>query len=151
MLRSFLPVAPESHFPLNNLPYGVFSTRGDPSPRPGVALGDSVVDLRTLSRAGLLRGPALAAAPGCFEAPTLNAFMGAGRAAWAEARAALLALLAAEGGDGALRENAALRAEAIVPQSKVTMHLPAAVGDFTDFYASLEHATNCGRLFGCVS
>jgi hypothetical protein len=55
--KSFLAVGPDSHFPLQNLPYGVFSTSSDRAPRPGVAIGDWVLDLRAASRAGLLRDP----------------------------------------------------------------------------------------------
>lgn len=58
MLASFVPVAPESHFSIHNLPFGIFSTRGgDPTPRIGVAIGDSILDMRSISRAGLFTGP----------------------------------------------------------------------------------------------
>lgn len=58
-LHSFVSVSPSSHFPLANLPYGVFSTRADPTPRPGVAIGDSVLDLRAVAESGLFAGPLL--------------------------------------------------------------------------------------------
>lgn len=77
--------------------------------------------------------------------PTLNAFMALGRPAWAEARATLLHLLSV--GEGALRDDAALRSRVLLPRSEVRMHLPAAIGDYTDFYASREHATNIGVMF----
>lgn len=76
---------------------------------------------------------------------TLNAFMALGRPAWVEARATLQRLLSP--GEGALRDDAALRAAALLPQAQATMHLPAAVGDYSDFYCSREHATNCGAMF----
>jgi fumarylacetoacetase len=59
MQASFVEVAPQSHFPLQNLPYGVFSTANDPSPRIGVAIGDQILDLRAISKAGLFNGPLL--------------------------------------------------------------------------------------------
>lgn len=71
--------------------------------------------------------------------------MALGRPAWAEARATLQRLLSAD--EGVLRDDAPLRAAALVPQAQATMHLPAAVGDYTDFYCSREHATNCGAMF----
>ena len=67
MLPSWVSVAPTSHFPLNNLPYGIFSTAADPRPRPGVAIGDSVLDLAALSRAGLFSGPILSQRADCLQ------------------------------------------------------------------------------------
>ncbi|PRW58964.1 fumarylacetoacetase [Chlorella sorokiniana] len=145
MLASWVPVPADSHFPLNNLPYGVFSTAASPLPRPCVAIGDSVLDLAAVQRAGLLSGPVLSAAGDCFQQPTLNAFMALGRPAWAEARATLLHLLSA--GEGTLRDDTVLRSRVLLPASEVRMHLPAAIGDYTDFYASREHATNIGIMF----
>ncbi|KAI7844294.1 hypothetical protein COHA_002092 [Chlorella ohadii] len=145
MLASWVPVPADSHFPLNNLPYGVFSTATSPLPRPGVAIGDSVLDLAAVQRAGLLSGPVLSAANNCFQQPVLNAFMALGRPAWAEARATLLRLLSAD--EGVLRDDVALRSRLLLPRSEVRMHLPAAIGDYTDFYASREHATNIGIMF----
>lgn len=71
--------------------------------------------------------------------------MALGRPAWAEARATLLRLLSV--GEGVLRDDAVLRSRALLPRSEVRMHLPAAIGDYTDFYASREHATNIGVMF----
>lgn len=144
-MASWVPVPPGSHFPLQNLPYGVCSTAADPRPRPCVAIGDHVLDLRAIRRAGLLAGPVLSRAGDCFEQPTLNAFMALGQPAWREARLALTRLLSA--GEGALRDDMALRAAALLPAAAAAMHLPAAIGDYTDFYASREHATNIGIMF----
>ena len=77
--------------------------------------------------------------------PTLNDFMALGRPAWAEARATLQRLLSAA--EPALRDDAALHSQALVPRREARLHLPAAVGDYTDFYASREHATNIGVMF----
>ena len=76
---------------------------------------------------------------------TLNDFMSLGRPAWREARATLHRLLSAE--ETTLRDNTSLRAAAFTPQSTATMHLPAAIGDYTDFFCSKEHASNCGLIF----
>jgi fumarylacetoacetase len=99
-----------------------------------------------LSAAGLLDGlPGLTA--GVFGQPTLNGFMATARPTWQAVRARLTALLrSGSDGDPALRDNAALRAVALVPLVEVEMHLPAKIGDYTDFYSSREHATNVGEF-----
>ncbi len=108
-----------SGFGLDHLPYGVYSTEGT-SPRVGIRYGDTVVDAATVT--GL---PELAE-------PTLNSFMGLGPTAWAETRAVLTERVP--------------QAEA-VPLDAVALHLPFRVGDYVDFYASLDHASNVGRIF----
>src|SRR5437763_16435434 len=107
-MRSFIPVPPESHFPLENLPYGVFRRRGA-SPRMGVAIGDQVLGLFMLDEAGLL--PRLAQP--VFRGTTLNAFMALGRDAWRQTRGALTRLLSEN--EPTLRDHAALREHAFVP------------------------------------
>ncbi len=142
-LRSFMPVAPESHFPIQNLPYGVFRRRGTAEPHAGVAIGEMVLDLRVLDERGLLDTPALRGT-GAFRAPTLNRFMALGRPAWREARVAVSRLLRAD--EPTLRDDSALREHALLPAAEVEMLLPADVGDYTDFYSSREHATNVGTM-----
>ncbi|WAR11118.1 FAAA-like protein [Mya arenaria] len=127
---SFIPVSPESHFPIQNLPYGVFSTADNPQQRIGVAIGDQILDLGVVK--SLFEGPS-----------ALNAFMGLGRAAWSEARQTIQNLLSAD--TPTLRDNASLRERAIVPQSSATMHVPARIGDYTDFYSSKNHAFNVAQ------
>lgn len=144
------PIPPASPFPVTNLPYGVFSRAGDGVPCPGVAVGDdTILDLAALARGGLLPAEAGFLEGGGRPAPTLNAFMAAGPAAWAAVRATLTALVCGDPpSDTRLFANPALRAGAVVRTGEVgAMHLPAAIGDYTDFYASREHATNCGCLF----
>ena len=128
----------ESDFPLLNLPYGVFSRAGE-APRCGVAIGDAVADLAALERAGTLP-------TNVFAATALNPFMAQGQAIWAETRARLTALLAADG-DPALRDDAALRAAVLVKQDDAIMHLPFTVAGYTDFYAGRHHAENVGTMF----
>ncbi|WER48167.1 fumarylacetoacetase [Cupriavidus sp. WKF15] len=130
----------KTHFPLQNLPYGIFSVKGQPA-RVGVAIGKFVLDLAALDEAGLLP----AAAKGSFAAASLNRFIALGKPVWSETRQRLTALLS--GADAALRDNAALRDRALVPSDQVTLHLPVEIPGYTDFYSSKEHATNVGRMF----
>jgi fumarylacetoacetase len=134
----FLPIPADHPFPIQNLPYGVFSAR-DKAPRVGVAIDDFVLDLSVLSEAGLL------ASYNVFAEPSLNAFMACGPEAWNEVRATLQYLLDEE--TPTLRGNRRLRARALIPVQDVTMHLPVAVGDYTDFYSSKQHASNVGSIF----
>ena len=117
-------------FPIQNLPYGVFSTQGS-APRCGVAIGDMILDLAACEARGLLD------AGGTFSQPRLNGFMALGPGQWDAVRARLTALLA-EGAEGDLP---------LVAMSDAQMHLPVRVSEFTDFYASRHHAFNVGALF----
>lgn len=128
-------------FPLQNLPFGVFSAR-NLDPRIGVAIGDRVLDVRGCAEQGLLRAlnPALQQACAC---PTLNRLMSQGRRASTALRGRLMELLRSDA-----TPEMRNRAERLLhPAADVTMHLPAAIGDYTDFYASIYHATNVGKLF----
>ncbi|CAL1534913.1 unnamed protein product [Lymnaea stagnalis] len=140
---SFVSVAPDSDFPIQNLPYGVFSTADNPKPRLGVAIGDSVLDLTEVKH--LFDGPVLRGSQHVFEQSTLNGFMGLGRAAWSEARQTLQKILSDS--EPCLKDNAELRLRALLPQNQVKMLLPAAIGDYTDFYSSKNHAYNVGCMF----
>merc|ERR1712156_42227 len=140
---SWVQVNQDSHFPLENLPYGVFSTECHPDHRIGVAIGDQVLDLSKVSH--LFTGPLLAHHQQVFRASTLNRLMGLTKDHWSEARATITSLLSAS--NATLRDNQVLRSEALIPQQKVKMHLPATIGDYTDFYSSLDHATNVGIMF----
>lgn len=144
-LLSFVPVHPDSHFPIQNLPYGIFCHVRSCMPRVGVRIGDYVLDLAAVARAGLFDGPILSRQQAVFLQPQLNAFMALGRPAWQEARATIQALLRAD--NPTLRDNAALRRLALIDIRNVQMHLPAAIGDYTDFYSSREHAFNVGTMF----
>ena len=139
VLDSWIPVDPRSDFPIQNLPYGAFVRDGAPA-RLGVAIGDRIVDLRALAESGLLDASVDRA---LLEGPTLNELLGAGRPAWSALRARLTELLRT-GGDDALRRHADAF---LVAQRDVTMAVPMEIGDYVDFYSSLEHATNLGKLF----
>jgi fumarylacetoacetase len=142
-LRSFLPVPPESHFPIQNLPYGVFAEDAGAPEKIGVAIGDQVLDLTALDEFGLLSGLG-AAARRALREDRLNAFAALGRQAWRQARAEISRLLSAD--EPALRDNKALRDRALLPMAQVVMALPFRIGDYTDFYSSREHATNVGTM-----
>lgn len=144
-LRSFLPVAAESDFPIQNLPYGVFRPRAGGEPRIGVAIGNQVLDLREIARCGFFDPKALPAAGAVFAEPALNAFMALGPAAWSSARLTLSRLLRSD--EAALRDDQALRARCLHPRSEIEMLRPARIGGYTDFYSSRQHATNVGSMF----
>ncbi|MBD9676396.1 fumarylacetoacetase [Pseudomonas sp. PDM18] len=130
-------------FPLQNLPLGVFSPPGD-SPRGGVAIGDYIFDLKTACEAGLFHGAAHQAAL-VASGDSLNAFFAAGPTARRTLRDALIHLLSE--GCGEQKRMEALGAALLKPQAACRMHLPAKVGDYTDFYVGIHHAQNVGKLF----
>ena len=140
-LRSFIPVDAASDFPIQNLPYGVFSTSALPTPRVGVAIGDYVLDLWELEQDCRLNVGEL----GVFSASTLNPFMALGPKVWTRTRARISELLRHDNPE--LRDNPALRERALVPMALAKLHLPITVAGYTDFYSSKEHATNVGVMF----
>ena len=131
---TWVPVPEGSPFPLQNLPYGVFSGP-DEMPRVGVALGEYVIDLAPL----VVRSD-LAHYASAFEAPTLNPFMALGREAWQAVRGWLSATLTDESTRQLVEPH-------LTPLARARLHLPFDVADFVDFYASEQHATNLGRMF----
>ncbi|MDK9695494.1 MAG: fumarylacetoacetase [Siculibacillus sp.] len=141
-LTSWVKSAQGSDFPIQNLPWGIFSTEGDERRRAGVRIGDRVLDVDALQEAGLLD----AALPRrIFATGTLDAFIGLGRPIWSSTRARLSELLHEE--VAILRDDPVLRTRALVPIEAAVTHLPVSVGGYTDFYSSREHATNVGRMF----
>ncbi len=146
-LRSWIDSAnePGGDFPIQNLPFGVFTRLdSDEGPRIGVAIGDGILDVAGCVKGELLEGigPETACA---LCADSLNQFMSLGRSAWSSARGALSRLLAAE--TATLRDNADVRERLVVAPDAARLHLPAVIGDYTDFYASIHHATNVGSMF----
>ncbi len=127
--------APGTDFPIQNLPFAVFRRKaGDDTFRGGVAIGDQVLDLRAAA-------PLLGAEAALAAADTFNAFMAAGPKAWSALRLAL---------SRALRSGSAMQAQLermLVAQADVAYAVPARIGDYTDFYTSVHHATNIGKLF----
>ncbi len=118
---------------VDNLPYGVFS-HGDEGPRVGVRIGDLVLDLAPVAASEMLPVAHV------FEATDLNPFMALGRPAWDSVRRWVTGLLTDETERALVEPN-------LVPVDEVAMHLPIAVADYVDFYCSLEHASNVGRIF----
>lgn len=138
LMKSWLESAnaPDCPFPLNNLPYGVFSHDGG-APRCGVAIGDRILDVTALEASGHL---SLADKP-VLDRPEWNAVMALGPLAWQRLRTLLF---------GYLVEGTALKsqvADYLHPLAGATMHMPFAVAEFTDFYAGRHHATNVGTMF----
>ncbi|KAJ2804968.1 hypothetical protein H4R20_002286 [Coemansia guatemalensis] len=145
MKCTFLDVAPESDFSVQNLPYGIYSTDSMPEPRVGVAIGSAVLDMHALAVHGLFDEIEGLAAVQVFSQPQLNDFMSLGRPVWRQVRSALQDFLCNDG--NAVRKRIVEVKSVTVPLSGVHMHLPARIGDYTDFYASREHATNVGMMF----
>jgi fumarylacetoacetase len=141
-LRSWVPVAPDSDFPIQNLPFGIFATPGV-APRVGVAIGEHVLDMQQLADAGLLDGCGVARS--VFAQPSLNAFAATGRSVQRNVRNRVSELLRDDNAE--LRDNTTLVASALYQQADVQMLLPVEIGDYTDFYSSIEHATNVGIMF----
>lgn len=124
-----------SDFSIHNLPYGIFSTKGS-APRVGVAIGEHVLDLKAVVDLGLLN-----ISPGVVAQPSLNAFIALGKQLTKTVRKVLQQWLQEE--DSLLYAHPNL----FYLQKEVKMHLPVEVGDYTDFYSSIEHATNVGSMF----
>lgn len=132
--------APGGDFPIQNLPFGVFKTPAHETPRVGVRVGDQILDLFAAAAAELLQAAGDATKKACCAA-RLNELMTLAPAARSALRAALSEMLT----DGhAARERAE---RCLVSADRVEMLLPAAIGDYTDFYAALQHATNVGSMF----
>ncbi|HET9096983.1 MAG TPA: fumarylacetoacetase, partial [Candidatus Baltobacteraceae bacterium] len=137
--QSWVRIPPDSEFPLENLPYGVFA---DAHGRPhiGVAAGDSIFDLHEAAHAGLFDGVVSRAV---LTAPTMNLLLAAGRDAWSALRKRIRELLQ----DAPALLEGVNRDALVVGRPQAKLVLPFAAGDYVDFYSSLEHATNLGKIF----
>lgn len=143
IIKSFVPVKPESDFSVQNLPYGIFKTKKDNSPRAGTAIGEYVLDLNAASVKGLLKS--LSGNENVFSNRYLNEFMSLDREVWHSVRTDIQNLLDEE--NPVLRDNADLKNECLLPLAECEMCMPVEIGDYTDFYSSREHATNVGIMF----
>jgi len=130
-----IKIAPDSDFTIHNLPWGIFSMPGE-SPRVGVAVGDQILDMVAVAELELFDFDV-----SVFYEDKLNAFIGLGKEITKAARTQVQGWLRDEQGPFANKPDI------FVPQAEATMHLPVSVGDYTDFYSSIEHATNVGRMF----
>jgi fumarylacetoacetase len=141
-LKSWVEVPQNSDFSIQNLPYGIFSTK-DKSPRAGVAIGDYILDLTEIQSAQLFKE--LNLPERIFDRPVLNDFMELGKEVTVPVRERISELLQHDNQE--LQSNDQLRKHALIPQKDASMHLPIRVGDYTDFYSSESHATNVGTMF----
>lgn len=141
-MKSFITYEKDSHFPIQNIPFGVAIINGQK--RIVTAIGDYVLDLKLLEEEGFflktkLKGNRV------FLSETLNEFMGCGKQVWTDVRNRLQNLLDAENPE--LRDNESIRNRCFHSIKDVAMVLPVNIGDYTDFYSSLEHASNVGEMF----
>ena len=136
MSTTWVDGAAGSAYDINNLPYGVFARAGE-EPRVGVRIGDLVLDAPEVAAVDGEGGADLA---GAWSVGSLNPFLALGRAAWSAARARLVDLLTDEAHRAAVEPH-------LHPLDTVTLRMPFEVGDYVDFYASEEHASNVGRIF----
>ena len=145
--KSWLPIPSGSHFSLANIPFGIISTSGNPSPRPAVAIGDYVLDLGVYAAGdGFSNMPSLPLE--VFSQPTLNHFAALGRSFhWKVRKHLQMVFMENTLESHTLQGNARLKEESLIPRQLVTMHLPLHIGDYTDFYAGRNHAYNVGVLF----
>jgi fumarylacetoacetase len=141
-LKTFIEISPDSHFPLENLPFGIFQPK-DSKARVGVAIGDLIVDLSALEELGHF-GSSKFQNQKVFRKDSLNSFLSLGRPAWRETRNILQHLLSAD--TPTLRDDARLREKVFHAQKDVKMKLPACIGNYTDFYSSYHHAHNVGTM-----
>lgn len=164
-MASWVFTSPTSDFPIENLPYGVFERKfedrcvlkrktkdgekvkarfDESSPKSiGVRIGHFVLDLRRMSRLGFFSGKLLKGSK-CFEQESLNEFMSLTPEHWSEARSVITKVLSKD--NQSIQGKKKLRKHLLVPIASVQMHLPANIGNYTDFYASLDHAKNLGTM-----
>ena len=128
-MKSFIQYDMDCHFPIQNLPYGIFSSSENSSRRAGVAIGNQVLDLAKCEDEGLLTS-------NYFGYSTLNQFMSEGKNEWSKARKQIQNLLSET--NPILRDNSELKNKLFYNQSDAQMHLPAEIGDYTDFYSSKQ-------------
>ncbi len=140
--KSWINIPEDSDFPIQNIPFGVFLTREDII-TIGTRLGDYAIDLGALHQLGYFSEIPLT--DDIFLQDTLNDFIADGRITWRLVRNRIAAIF--DSNNSELRDNAAHRDKVIFNMEEIEMQLPVDVGDYTDFYASKEHATNVGSIF----
>ncbi len=131
-----LNIPADSHFSIHNLPYGIFSTQ-ERDARPGVAIGEYIIDLKALAAKGVFDFDI-----SVFDSTVLNDFIALGKEVTNPVREELQKWLRDPQSVLAQHQD-----EILVPQKEAQMHLPLRIGDYTDFYSSIEHATNVGKMF----
>lgn len=148
-MASWLQIPKTSPFSLANIPFGIISSAKAASRVPAIAIGDYALNLNAFaSSAGFSQLPTIQSHLSVFSEPTLNAFAALGRPVHRQVREYIQAVFRADTPyPQVLKDNAALQKEALLPLSEVTNHVPLQIGDYTDFYAGLNHAYNVGVLF----
>jgi len=140
-LRSWIPVEKDSDFPIQNLPFGIFKTE-KLKPRVGIAIGDQVLDLAALSKLGFFNEMKFDTQ--VFSKNALNDFIDLGQPVWRTVRQRISDLLSST--NARLRDNEEAIAKVLFPMNEVQLLLPVRIGDYTDFYSSIDHATNMGKM-----
>ena len=140
-MSSWIDIPANSDFSLENIPFGIYSNGG--KPRAATRIGDKVVDLHVIQKAGLFAGINLS--DEVFGLPFLNDFIELGKPVTNAVRNRMQELFSKDNRE--IQNNEALKVDAILTVEKVQMHMPVKVGDYTDFYSSREHATNVGTMF----
>ncbi|MCF8237480.1 MAG: fumarylacetoacetase [Saprospiraceae bacterium] len=141
-LQSWVPTPPDSDFPIQNLPFGIATRLADDRPFAASIIGDQIIDLHSLARLDAFHGIALP--DGIFAHPDLNPFIALGRSVTRQVRERISEILRVGTVHDKFREQ---QREWLIPGSAVRHLLPVSIGDYTDFYSSLEHATNVGSMF----
>ncbi|WP_187262719.1 fumarylacetoacetase [Pontibacter beigongshangensis] len=141
-LHSWIQISPESDFPIQNLPFGIFQTP-EKDPRVGVAIGSYVLDMCVLGQYNMFE--LIDIDPTVFHRPFLNDFMALGRPTWRAIRNRVSELLRTDNEE--ISGNSELMQKCLIRMTDVEMLLPVKVSNYTDFYSSLEHATHVGQMF----
>lgn len=145
---SWFPIPSGCPFSLANIPFGIISTESDSKPRPAIAIGDHALDLQAFAAGnGFASLSTILPHQAVFTQPTLNDFAALGRPIHSVVRKYLQDIFAKDSSyPDLLENNDVLRKEALIPLKDVENHLPFKIGDYTDFYAGLNHAVNCSRI-----
>lgn len=148
-LRSWFSIPRGSHFSLANIPFGIISTSSSSSPRVAVAIGDYALDLEAFAASnGFSALSIIQPHQAVFSQPSLNAFAALGRPMHSVVRKYLQSIFTAETPyPDVLKNNTALQKQVLIPLASIKAHLPFKIGDYTDFFAGMNHAYNCGVLF----
>ena len=141
-LKTWVEIPKDSDFPIQNLPFGVFKTR-ERNPRMGVAIGEYIFDLAEAAAHGYMKEMHVNLI--IFESDSLNPILELGKVRLRKLRGIISDLLNAETKD--LRDNASHREKILVRMKDAEMLMPVKIGDYTDFYSSIDHATNVGTMF----
>lgn len=146
--KSWLEIPADSHFSIANIPFGIISTEAQERKRPAIAIGDYALDLQCFAKNGGFGGvSSIQDKLSVFDEATLNAFAALGRPVHKQVRQYLQSVfLEGTAPSKLLTENDGLRKEALIPRSKAKLHLPMQIGDYTDFFAGINHAFNV-RVF----